>query len=56
LLALPVIGLPGSGQPFVIRIGADEGEGGLYGMLAAVDCLVLVVTASLVAWSMLVPG
>ncbi len=55
-LALPVIGKPGPSQPFVIRIGADEGEGGLYGMLAVVDCLVLVVTSSLVAWSMLVHG
>ena len=55
-LALPVIATPGASQPFIIRIGADDGEGGLYGMLAVVDCLVLVVSASLVAWSMLVPG
>jgi hypothetical protein len=55
-LALPVIGEPGAGQPFVIRIGSDEGEGGVYGMLAVVDCLVLAVTSSLVAWSMFVPG
>ncbi len=55
-LALPVIATPGASQPFVIRIGADEGEGGVYGMLAVVDCLVLVVSTSLVAWSMLVPG
>jgi hypothetical protein len=54
--ALPVIAMPGPSQPFVIRIGADEGEGGLYGLLAAVDGLVLVVTSSLVAWSMLVPA
>jgi hypothetical protein len=55
-LALPVIAMPGPSQPFVIRIGADEGEGGLYGLLAVVDCLVLVVSSSLVAWSMLVPA
>ena len=55
-LALPVIAAPGATQPFVIRIGSDEGEGGVYGLLAVVDCLVLVVTSSLVAWSMLVHG
>ena len=55
-LALPVMALPGASQPYVIRIGADEGEGGLYGMLAVVDCLVLVVASSLAAWSMLMPG
>ncbi len=55
-VALPVIAAPDASQPFVIRIGADEGEGGLYGLLAAVDGLVLVVSSSLVAWSMLVPS
>ena len=55
-LALPVIATAGASLPFVIRIGADEGEGGLYGLLAVVDCVVLVVTSSMVAWSMLVPG
>ena len=55
-VALPVIAAPGASQPFVIRIGADEGEGGLYGLLAVVDCLVLVVSSSLVAWSMLAPS
>jgi hypothetical protein len=57
-IALPVIAAPGASQPFVIRIGADEGEGegGMYGLLAVVDCLVLVVASSLVAWSMLVHG
>ncbi len=55
-LALPVIAAPGASQPFSIRIGGDEGEGGLYGMLAVVDCLVLVVSSSLAAWSLLVPG
>ena len=55
-LALPVIAAPGASQPFSIRIGIDEGEGALYGMLAVVDCLVLVVSSSLAAWSMLVPG
>ncbi len=55
-LALPVIAAAGPSQPFIIRIGSDEGEGGVYGMLAVVDCLVLVVSSSLVAWSMLAPG
>ena len=55
-LALPVVAAAGAGQPFIISIGADEGEGGVYGMLAVVDCLVLVVTSSLVAWSMFVPA
>jgi hypothetical protein len=51
-----VIAAPGATQPFVIRIGADDSESGVYGLLAVVDCLVLVVTSSLVAWSFLVPG
>jgi hypothetical protein len=55
-VALPVVAASATGQPFVIRIGADEGEGGVYGMLAAVDGLVLVVSSSLVAWSMLGAG
>jgi hypothetical protein len=55
-LALPVVAAAGPSQPFVIWIGSDEGEGGVYGMLAVVDCLVLVVTSSLVAWSMFVPA
>ena len=55
-LLLPVIAAPGSGQPLGIRIGADDGEGGVYGLLAVVDSVVLVVSSSLVAWAMLVPG
>jgi hypothetical protein len=55
-LALPVVAAAGTSQPFVISIGSDEGEGGVYGMLAVVDCLVLLVTSSLVAWSMFVPA
>jgi hypothetical protein len=55
-LPLSVIAAPEPGAPLGIRIGADDGEGGLYGLLAVVDCLVLVVSSSLVAWSMLVPG
>ena len=57
-LLLPVIAAPGSGKPFSIRIGSDEGEGegGLYGALAVVDCLVLLVSSSLAAWSILAPG
>jgi len=55
-LPLPVIAAPETGSPLGIRIGSDDGEGGVYGVLAAVDGLVLVVSASLVAWSMLVRG
>ena len=55
-LLLPVIVAPESGQPLGIRIGADDGEGGVYGLLAVVDSVVLVVSSSLVAWAMLVPG
>jgi len=55
-MALPVIAAPVASQPFVIRLGADEEEGGVYGLLAVVDCLVLVVSSSLAAWAMLVPG
>ena len=55
-LLLPVIAAPRAGQPLRIRIGADDGEGGVYGVLAVVDCLVLLVSSSLVAWSVLVPG
>jgi hypothetical protein len=55
-LLLPVIAAPESGQPLGIRIGADDGESGVYGLLAVVDSVVLVVSSSLVAWAMLVPG
>jgi hypothetical protein len=55
-LALPVISAPAGSQPFVISIGSDDGEGDLYGLLAVVDCCVLVVASSLVAWSMLMPS
>ncbi len=55
-LALPVIAAPAASQPFVVSIGSDDGEGGLYGLLAVVDCMVLVVASSLVAWSMWMPG
>lgn len=55
-IALPVVTAPGASQPFVIRIGSDEGEGGVYGLLAVVDSLVLAVSSSLVAWPLFVPG
>ncbi len=55
-LLLPVIAAPESGPPLGIRIGGDDGEGGVYGLLAVVDSVVLVVSSSLVAWAMLVPG
>ena len=54
-IALPVVTAPEASQPFVIRIGSDEGEGGVYGLLAVVDCLVLAVSSSLTAWSLFVP-
>jgi len=48
-LALPVIAAPGAGQAFVVRIGPDEGEGGVYGMLAVADGVVMLVSSMLVA-------
>lgn len=57
-LSLPVMvaGQPGEGQGLVVRIGADDDGGGVYGLLAVVDCVVLVVASSLVAWSVFTPG
>ncbi|MEP6502526.1 MAG: hypothetical protein ABJD97_04310 [Betaproteobacteria bacterium] len=55
-LPLPVIAAPGASQPFIISIGSDDGEGALYGLLAVVDCTVLVVASSLVASSIWMPG
>lgn len=54
-LALPVIAAVGT-DALIIRIGSDEIEGGVYGLLAVVDSLVLLVSSSLAAWGMLVPG
>jgi len=54
-LLLPVIAAPGPGQPLQMRIASEESEGGVYGVLAVVDCLVLLVSSSLMAWSMFVP-
>jgi hypothetical protein len=51
-LPLPVMAAGGASQPLCIRIGTDENEGGVYGLLAVVDCLVLVVSSSMAAWSM----
>lgn len=55
-LALPVIAAGNPGEPFEIRLGSDEAEGGVYGVLAVVDVLVLVVSSSLAAWGVLVHG
>lgn len=55
-LALPVIAAGSAGEPFEIRLGSDEVEGGVYGVLAVVDGLVLVVSSSLAAWGVLVHG
>jgi hypothetical protein len=53
---LPVIAAPEPGEPLRMRIGADEGEGDVYGILAVVDCLVLLASSSLMAWSMFMPN
>ena len=55
-LALPVIAAGHPGETFEIRLGSDENEGGVYGVLAVVDGLVLVVSSSLAAWGVLVHG
>ena len=55
-LALPVIAAGNAGEPFEIRLGSDEAESGVYGALAIVDVLVLVVSSSLAAWGVLVHG
>jgi hypothetical protein len=55
-LALPVIAAGNAGEPFEIRLGSDEAESGVYGVLAIVDVLVLVVSSSLAAWGVLVHG
>lgn len=55
-LLLPVIVAPAPGQPLRIRIGSDDGERGVFGMLAVADSLVLLVSSSLVAWAILVQG
>ena len=55
-LLLPVIAAPGPGQPLRIRVGSEDGEGGVFGLLAVMDSLVLLVSSSLIAWAMLVRG
>jgi len=55
-LALPVVVTPGAGQPFVVRIGPDDGEGSVYGMLAVADSVVMLVSSTLVACSMFMHG
>lgn len=54
--ALPAMTAPDTGAPLAIRIGTDEAEGSVYGMLAVVDGLVMVVSSTLVACSMLMHG
>ena len=51
-IALPVIAAPGGAQPFVISIGPSEGDGSLYGMLAVIDGLVLLVAGGLACWAL----
>ncbi len=53
-LPLPVITASATGQPLVIRIGAEEEGRRVYGVLAVADCLVLLVSSSLAAWALLV--
>jgi hypothetical protein len=52
-LALPVLAAPAGLQPFVIDIVSDDGEPGLYGVLAVIDALVLVAAAGLSVWAVL---
>jgi hypothetical protein len=52
-ISLPVIAAPGGTLPFVIRIGSDDGdgEGTMYGLLAIIDGLVLLVAGGLAVWA-----
>ncbi len=53
-VALPVVAAPGGAQPLVISIGSGDGEGGLYGVLAIADGLVMIVAGALCAWALVV--
>ena len=48
-IALPVVAGDG-GEPFIISIGSQDGEAGLYWLLAFVDALVLCAAAGMVLW------
>lgn len=54
-LLLPTIAAPAPGEPLRMRIGPEAGEGGVFGLLALADCLVLLVSSSLTALSMFEP-
>ena len=53
--ALPVIVASGA-APRAIGIGADEPDGGVFGMLAVLDSVVLVVASSMACWGALGSG
>jgi hypothetical protein len=55
-LALPVISAGNPGESLEIRLGADDAEGDVYGLLAIFDGVVLLVSSSLAAWGVLVQG
>ena len=48
-IALPVVAGDGA-EPFIISIGSQDGEAGLYWLLAFVDALVLCAAAGMVLW------
>ena len=48
-VALPVVAGHGA-EPFIISIGSQDGEAGIYWLLAIVDALVLRVAAALYFW------
>jgi hypothetical protein len=47
---LPVVAAPAGSQPLAITLLADEPAGDVFGALALVDGLVLLVAAALAAW------
>ncbi len=49
-MAWPVLGEPPGPAPFIISIGSHEGQAGLYGLLAAVDAVVLCAAAGMSLW------
>jgi hypothetical protein len=49
-MALPVLGKPEGASPFIVSIASSDGEGGLYGLLAVVDAIVLVAAVGACLW------
>jgi len=50
-LALPVVAGHGAAEPFIIGIGAQDGDAAVYWLLAVVDGLVLCAAAGLYLWA-----